>query len=1039
MNSIKAIVERSSSIWERLTGAFVAQDDPSQDDLTQLRLEKWMQSVASGSPDLFIKRFGRENLTIEQVTRAMIPVHLSENQPLPGWSRTLQQLIESATYVTETPAGIAFSEVLTPMVQIASSKLKDAAGDFAFYLLSNAAKQQIELQLMNRLSRICTPAIASELNLARCLGRLEGETPEERSQYFLRTKLGSPDALLNFFCEYSVLARLLAIYIDQWVDSMAEFLQRLHSDIHDIELTFNKERPAGYVVELNDSLSDSHNGGRTVKAIIFQSGLKLLYKPKECGIDLAFMKLLKWLNEQEPQIRMRTFDLLDKNTYAWAEFVECEPCKNLIEANEYYHRSGVLLCLLYVLGTTDAHLENVVAAADGPVLVDMEMLLRVPVHSGDEESRNDAAQLAIQLREDSVLSTGLLPEWRFGRQGRPGMDGGGLTGEGRQESPFPRIRWTGINSDHVQANVDYALSKPSANRPFLRDQPIHAGDYVNEITRGFEQMYRFVLKERGRFCSSTPFAELFSHRIRYLNRPTLEYSMILERSLDVDCLRDGVNRSIRLDLLSRSLLNHKRDHMWPLMNAERESLERLDIPYFLVPANSTALQLDTGRELQDFFEMSAQDLLKERLEKLSFSDMQKQIALIHASFQTQGVNTGKKTQTELPDWREQQPLSREVLLETSAEIGNRLMENAIRSDNGTATWLEAEFQPHSQQFRLAPMSIGLYGGLSGVVLFLSALERFLPGKGYGDFSAMAIKTLRLQRKASRPDLLINQFGYGGMTGIASVAYSLAWASRFSNETAWMREAIEWASLITKEAMESVPSFDFLSGAAGAVPALLRLYQFSEDASVLERAIDCGRHILNRSGSVQKGLYLSGFSHGASGIGYALFLLYKACGNKEFLSAASDAFAYESTLFSPEKQNWPDLRKGEIEETFKTSWCHGAPGIALSRLASLQELPHTLTDLAVAIKTTENHGVQDIDDLCCGNCGRIDILLTAGRRLAQKEFCESAARQMSAVIRRRCNDSYAYNSSLFKGAAGIGYTCLRLVDTEKLLPSVLLLE
>jgi lantibiotic modifying enzyme len=60
----------------------------------------------------------------------------------------------------------------------------------------------------------------------------------------------------------------------------------------------------------------------------------------------------------------------------------------------------------------------------------------------------------------------------------------------------------------------------------------------------------------------------------------------------------------------------------------------------------------------------------------------------------------------------------------------------------------------------------------------------------------------------------------------------------------------------------------------------------------------------------------------------------------------------------------------------TSWCHGAPGIGLARLGSLPILDtaEIRQEIAVAINTTQQFGLHNIDHLCCGNFGRMEVLL-----------------------------------------------------------------
>ena len=70
-----------------------------------------------------------------------------------------------------------------------------------------------------------------------------------------------------------------------------------------------------------------------------------------------------------------------------------------------------------------------------------------------------------------------------------------------------------------------------------------------------------------------------------------------------------------------------------------------------------------------------------------------------------------------------------------------------------------------------------------------------------------------------------------------------------------------------------------------------------------------------------------------------------------------AFAYERAHFDASEGNWPDLRDEpggtRRGQRYMTAWCHGAPGIALSRLRAYELLgDETCKDEAItALQTT----------------------------------------------------------------------------------------
>jgi class II lanthipeptide synthase len=254
-------------------------------------------------------------------------------------------------------------------------------------------------------------------------------------------------------------------------------------------------------------------------------------------------------------------------------------------------------------------------------------------------------------------------------------------------------------------------------------------------------------------------------------------------------------------------------------------------------------------------------------------------------------------------------------------------------------------------------------------------------------------------------------------------------------------------------------FDLLSGAAGAALALLALYRATRLPEALEKAALCGEHLLQHRSASRQGPrawktiseeILTGFSHGAAGIAYALLKLYEATGESSFREAAVEAEAFESSVFLPEVSNWPDFRYPPTEAGYRhmTSWCHGAAGIALSRLAALPILdtPQVRQDISHGLRATRLAGTTELDTLCCGAMGRVETLVVAAKELGDPAYYLEARKMATSVLRRsRQEGKYAlgwkrgpYLASFHQGMAGIGYEFLRL-SAPASLPSLLLWE
>jgi lantibiotic modifying enzyme len=266
-------------------------------------------------------------------------------------------------------------------------------------------------------------------------------------------------------------------------------------------------------------------------------------------------------------------------------------------------------------------------------------------------------------------------------------------------------------------------------------------------------------------------------------------------------------------------------------------------------------------------------------------------------------------------------------------------------------------------------------------------------------------------------------------------------------------------------------FDLLSGRAGAIAALVILRDILNDAQPLELAVRLGDELslsaVDADGGLSwpgpgapRGRNLTGFSHGAAGAGYALLELYGATGDERYRALVNQTFGYERRWFDAGARNWPDFRQirsrrtqSSRPATFATTWCHGAPGIALSRLRAVEltgdeDCRH---EAQVALETTRQVVERSARagkanwSLCHGLAGNAEVLFI-GREVLGKRWDGLAALAREVAyggIERYANRGHAWpcgargdTPNLMLGLAGIGYFYLRLANPA--IPSILLL-
>ncbi|MEH2072559.1 MAG: type 2 lanthipeptide synthetase LanM family protein [Nostoc sp.] len=1059
------IVEKASTIPERLGDVWrlrlIADTALEKDELTCSRLKKWCQAVAKGNWEKFAKRLAWDDLNIETVCKVLGRVHLADAQQLPAWAENLQEIlqgdlkkVDKVVYrclIPEDP--IPFEEIFLPFVQVARQKLIAQTGA-SYQLLSESAHISLERSLLVRLSSVCAQSLQMEFSAFRLLkqsslscllGQLQDSLSKEQYQEFINSL--TTEGLLSFFQMYSVLARLVTTAMNFWLEATTEFLQRLTSDLSIIQQTFLED--TGEVVAIQPFLSDPHNRGRCAIALSFASGLKLVYKPKNLALEAAYFQLLAWCNQQKVLLPFQLLKVINCNTYGWVEYVEHLPCENEIAAQRYYKRAGMLLCLLYVLGASDCHFENLIASGEHLMLVDMETLMHPDANEiGDKKTHSSATQEF----QDSVLRTGLLPRWEFGAD-KQIYDISGLGSVSEQKFPFPRPEWQHINTDNMTLGYKSGTISTKANAPYLNGITLSPNDYVDEIVDGFQQMYQFLVQRReALLATDSPLANLAHQQVRFVFRGTKIYGQLQSLALQPKFMQDGADRSIELDVLSRMFLtaDTKPIH-WSLLAAEIQALEQLDIPYFTAESTSDSLILSSDLTITKFFKEPSYNRVISNLQQLNNVDLAQQIEIIQVSLCSRVAD---ELDSNAQSWNLDviAALTPAQMVEEAVAIAQELENRAIHADS-SVTWIGMKHIREVGRLQPQPLGYSLYDGVCGVALFLAALAKITGDRKWRD---LALKALQPLKKTLLQPEITQQIGIGGATGIGSIIYALVRVSQFLNESQLLEVAKLAASRITQESIVGDSQFDTMAGAGGAILGLLALHQATLEQIALEQAIACGHHLLNnrvtsdsefRAWVTGEDKLLTGFSHGAAGIAYALLRLYKTTQELNFLKAAESAIAYERSVFSPAAGNWPDLRAIALTQNkpFMTSWCHGAPGIGLARLGGLMILDTTeiRQEIGVALNTTQQFGLEARDNLCCGNFGRIEVLLVAAQKLSQPKLWETAQKQ--AARAKQADTSQfsklpgdAYNPSFFQGIAGIGYQLLRLAYPD-LLPSVLLWE
>jgi type 2 lantibiotic biosynthesis protein LanM len=888
--------------------------------------------------------------------------------------------------------------------------------------------RRLASDLAPRLVAVLDGVLALELHLARLRGELTGETDTERLQGF-RERIADLDWFEGACRRHPVVPRLLLARIDGRVNAVNEALHRFRE---------NRDRLGAIGIDAQDAItaieaggSDPHRGGRTT--LVFKTAnAAVVYKPRPAGADACFDLCAAWLNERGFTPRLETIPNVAGEDWLWQAFVDPAECDDEAAVRRFYRRQGGLIALLHALGASDLHRENLIAAGEHPLLVDLETLFHVHHRPSKEGS---ATYRAYSLVYDSVLATGLLPFYLEDPDGRTGTDLSGVSAAEGQTAPGEVLRWTGEGTVHMRAERTQVALSATDNQPVLNGRAQSAADWADTVEAGFTAAYRIIEADRGAFTALLD--EFADTTVRHIVRSTSTYALALEAGHHPDYLGDGLHRDRLLDRFWAGIAASY--DLAPVVRAERLDLLADDIPYFTSRPDSTSMWDSRGRQLPNQFETTALETARRRIGGFGPAHRRSQIEIMKASL-------GKPYEPPFAKGRfaigsERPEPGPDSYLEAAARIGDHLAATAIRAGD-TASWTERRWVG-GRRWQLGPMDLGLYNGLTGTAYFLAYLEAATGGHDYGALADATLGSIR--------EMLAAPIGQplGAFTGRAGAVHLLTHLAAIRRDPSLMDEARSEANRLAGKA--SAASADLLEGAAGIILVLSGVHESTGDDSVLEIASEYGEALLKRAKPQERGLAwetpvatrpLAGYAHGAAGIAHALATLGTRTGDRRFTEAAAAGIAFERSVYLPEAGNWDDLRTpGTPADELPVAWCNGAAGIGMARLLTAPHLEESLEDdIAAALACTEQRGFERNDCLCHGDLGNLELLRLADRAdLAEERL---AASFTQAHRRDGWLSGWGHQRhetlGLFTGLAGTGLALLRGALGDRV-PSPLWLE
>lgn len=940
---------------------------------------------------------------------------------------------------------IPFFEFLRPFLKKITETIKN---EFRYKFIDE--KNLIKIATRNIATGILNlsyKTLIYELNNTRINGELVGQTSKERYEYFIKNKLTKEYDIVKLLSDYPVLARLISDSVRKSIDNLLKVLNRLEKDMNDIKTSLNIN-----IEKIKDiiQLGDSHKEGETVLKIIFNNGESIIYKPRSLSVDNHFQKLLIWFNEKKVSNEFKPLKILDRKSYGWCECIENIPCKEEGEIEKFFRRQGQYLAILYMINATDFHYENIIASGEFPYLIDLEALMHpnLKMPFGDKKF---AVHNANVMLSNSVMKTALLPV--LAGDDVYNFDVSGLGA--REQQSIEMFEITNFNTDIMKMEKKKTVISNAMHLPKIGDKAFYSENYIEEINKGFQEIYEIVLKNIQELLKEDSVISNFKDdEIRVILRNTKFYSRFLNSSTHPQYLMDGADRQILFDYL------WKDSRLYSVTESECAELLYGDVPYFWCKAKETMV-FGKGVACNDLLEKEAFELVLEKLSNLSEIDCSRQKDFIQKSLLVKYniIEENKKEhlfslKSLMDGLEEKVEIDTEIFLKEAMKIADLLYDRAIIGEDRSITWIALSMDSH-ENMKFNVLDGTIYEGIAGICLFNAHLAQITGVEKYKDVAQMCIKTMLREDMWNREKRNVSAYaGYG------SVIYCLINLYQLWKEE-WIREEIHKYLLIIKSIIDKDIAFDFLGGTAGVMCVCLDIYDILDDREALNVAELCGNHLLKNSKKMDKGIGwsnkleevkpLAGLAHGGAGISYALIKLYYSTNNKNYLIAALEAIEYENSLYDSKVNNWRDLRNfHEISiDQEPIAWCNGAMGIGLARLFTLDYYndQNIRDDYKRALdKTIKDSFIEVNYCLCHGDIGNLELPLAIAIKEKDEKLKSVVYKKAMQIIKNKIDNGESWKCGIpgryetenfMVGISGIGYQLLRLYDNN--IPSILILE
>ncbi len=517
-----------------------------------------------------------------------------------------------------SPRSLNLSDIQYTFLQTANDlteqywkNFSDTCENRAYHFIHPEQLENIYYTLIShKIIHLVARPVVLELNIARQLEELQGDTPYNRFHYFLNHLDKN-----EFRQLYPALSRLLHTTLHNFNAYLLEIFDNYTSDWKTL---FPSEAQPPCITNISADLLDVYPDGRCVAILSFDNALKWVYKPRDCAVDVAFQSLLSWFNTKNQAHPFKLLNIISRETYSWNEFAKQSETFSKEQIKIAYQKIGSVLCLFYLFDAIDMHRENCILSDDNICLIDLETLLQPRVQKKMYRTLRHTHFLPSIQKE-------VLPDQddlHYAQENVKEWDNKVWTSE-------KSFCWKNEGQDTMQILRRRILVGKSDSRLIVDGQPLNPLDYLQYMSKGFRKTYRFIEANKTEFLEkvNTLFNGL---KIRVIVRATKKYDALIDEMTHPAILESEAKLEDFLAALNVETDNSDDENL--IIDAEKKHLSHMTNPSFFTLTNQKGLYTEGGQLIPDYFETDALTVVQLNIAEMNNQDLGKQIRILQRSF-----------------------------------------------------------------------------------------------------------------------------------------------------------------------------------------------------------------------------------------------------------------------------------------------------------------------------------------------------------------------------------------------------------------------